>query len=201
MNLVLLESIKKIHKKISNISDITLEEISIIAPIIKLETIPAGAFFMIPGESSQKVAFTLNGLAKTYYDLENGKELISHFGSEGSFVGVYTDMLKNIPSTGYIQAVEDCTFIVMNYREMLQATKNNLSWSHLLRTIAEQRYIYRSDKDRNMTLKSAQEKYEYFKLVHPDLVDRLPQNQIASYLNITAATLSRLKNNSGNYKK
>ncbi|NOT78875.1 MAG: Crp/Fnr family transcriptional regulator [Bacteriovoracaceae bacterium] len=194
-------SVEKIHARLSKISTISLEEFSIVGPIIKFVELGAGDFFIQPGESSQRMAITLSGLLKTYYLLENGKEHISHFAQEGSFLGVYTDMLKKVPSSGSIEAIEPSTLLVMNYEEMLEVTKKSLAWAHLLRRVAEQRYIYRSDKDRNINMKSAQEKFEYFCETHPNLINRLPQNQIALYLNITPATLSRLKNSSGNYKK
>lgn len=201
MNHLLHDSFSKIHQILEMKSGISLSELLLIAPIVKIEELAPGDFFLRAGESSQKVAFTLKGLAKTFYILDNSKELISDFGNEGSFLGVYTDMLKNVPSTGYIQAIEACTLLVMNYQEMLAITKDSLAWANLRCAMAEERYIRRSEKDRNITLKTAQEKYEYFNETHPELVDRLPQNQIALYLNINAATLSRLKNSSGNYKK
>lgn len=201
MDPLLQEAFVSFHRELSLKSSITLSELSMIAPIVAIHKLNIGEFFIREGESSQKVGFILNGLAKTSYILENGKEFITHFANEGSFLGVYTDMLKNVPSTGFIEAIEPCTLIVMNYQEMLELTKNNLAWAHLLRRVAEERSIYRSDRERHINLKTALEKYEYFKEIHPDLVDRLPQNQIALYLNINAATLSRLKNFSGNYKK
>jgi CRP-like cAMP-binding protein len=194
-------SLTAIHQKLCLISPISIEELEFLIPIMKIENLSAGEYFINPGESANKIAFNLKGLAKTYYIVESGKEYITHFSDEGSFVGVYTDMLKNGLSTGHIQAIEDCTLMVMNYLDLLEATKNSLAWAHLLRKVAENRYIYRSDKDRNITQKSANDRYDYFVQTYPLLVDRLPQNQIALYLNINAATLSRLKNNSGKYKK
>lgn len=196
----LFDSVQKIHQKLSKFSNISIEELLIIKNIISIEEIKEGEFFLRPGDSSQKIGIITKGLTKTYYLMENGKEHISHFGSEGSFVGVYTDMLKDINSTGYVQALENTTMVVMDYKELLNVTKNSLAWAHLLRVVAEDRYIYRSDKDRNITLKTAKEKYQYFLDKHPELENRLHQNQIALYLNINAATLSRLKNGSGKYK-
>jgi CRP-like cAMP-binding protein len=195
------EALLQIHSRLNKLSPISLEEFHLIVPIVKIVELNTHEFFIKPGESSQKLAITLQGLLKTYYVMENGKEHISHFAPEGSFLGVYTDMLKKIPSTGYIEALEPSVLIVMNYDELMNATKNSLPWAHLLRAVAEDRYIYRSEKDKNMNLKSAQEKVEYFNETHPTLINRLPQNQIALYLNITPATLSRLKNSSGNYRK
>lgn len=198
-----LDAIRAVHKMLSSIPDIeiSLDDLNIIAPIIKIEKYAKGDFFIRPGESSQKVALALSGLVKTYYILEDGKEHITQFGAEGSFIGVYTDMLKKIPSTGHIEMLEPCTFIVMDYQELLASTKNSLQWAHLLRIIAQSRYIDRSETHRYLTTQNANDRYEFFLENYPDLANRIPQNQIALYLNITPATLSRLKNGSGNYKK
>ena len=196
----LYDAALKIHEKLKKFSNITFEELLLVKDIMNIVFLKEGEMFLSPGESSQKIGTLIKGLAKSYYLLENGKEHISHFGAEGAFLGAYTDMLKKIPSTGYIQCLEPCMILVMDYQDLLDVTKNSLSWAHLLRKIAEDRYIYRSDKDRNITMKTAAEKYQYFIETHPDLENRLHQNQIALYLNLNAATLSRLKNRSGKYK-
>lgn len=203
MSISIPECIKLIHQRLSNFSEITYEELMFISSIVKIENLEAGEFFIRPGDSSQKVAFVLKGLTKTYYIFEEdeGAEHISHFGAEGSFIGCYTDLLRKVPSSGYVEAIESCSLLVMNYEEMYEATKNNLAWVHLNRKIAEQRFIFYSDRMKNFSLKTAKEKYETFKEMNPNLVNRLPLNQIAIYLNITPATLSRLRNSSGNYKK
>lgn len=197
----ILEAVNYVHKMLSTISDISLEELLVVEPIIKIEKYAEGTNFLSPGESSQKAAITLSGLSKTFYLTEDGKEHITHFGAEGSFIGVYTEMLKNVTCTGFIQAIEPCTFMVMDYQELLAITKDSLAWAHLLRIIAQARYIFRSDTTRNINLQNANDRYQYFVKSHPELINKLPQNQIALYLNVNPATLSRLKNSSGNYKK
>lgn len=197
----LLEAVSGIHKQLAKIADISIDELLLIKDIVKIEKYGEGESFIVPGDSAQKAAINLSGLAKTFYITADGKEHITHFGIEGSFIGVYTDMLKKVPSTGYIQTIEPCTFLVMNYEQLLETTKDSLAWAHLLRIIAQTRYIYRSETTRNINRQTANERYQYFVETHPALFNRVPLNQIALYLNITPATLSRLKNGSGKYKK
>ncbi len=193
-------AIKKFHEKIDRFSNISFEELLIAKDAVSLEYLKAGTDFISPGMNAQKVGIIVSGLCKTYYLMENGKEHISHFAAEGSFIGAYTDMLKKQLATGYVQAIEESTILTMNYDELLETTKNSLPWAHLLRKISDDRYIYRSDKDRQISIKNANERYQYFLSTHGHLEDRLPQNQIALYLNLAPATLSRLKNQSGKYR-
>lgn len=196
----LFDAIKKFHQTLNRFSTMSLEELLLAKDVVSIEYLKQGEHFLSPGMNSQKVGIIIKGLCKTYYFQENGRERITHLGAEGAFIGTYTDMLKKVPSTGFIEALEPTTMLVMDYEELLEATKESIAWAHLLRKVAEDRYIYRSDKDRQISLKSAKEKYEYFLEAHPDLENRIHQNQIALYLNLTAATLSRLKNQTGKYK-
>jgi len=196
----LYDAIKRFHENLSRFSRISLDELLIAKDVVSIEYYKTGEHFISPGMNAQKVGILIKGLCKTYYILENGKEHISHFGAEGSFIGAYTDMLKHQKAQGFVEALEPCTILVMNYDELLAATSTSLAWAHLLRKVAEDRYIYRSDKDRQISLKTAKEKYQYFLEAHPHLENRIHQNQIALYLNLTPATLSRLRNQSGKYK-
>lgn len=196
----LYDAIKKFHDNLKRFSDMSFEELLLAKDVVSLEYLKAGDSFITPGMNAQKVGIIVSGLCKTYYIMENGKEHISHFAAEGSFIGAYTDMLKRQPASGYVEALEPCTILVMNYDELLACTKNSISWAHLLRKVTEDRYVYRSDKDRQITLKTAIEKYQYFIETHSNLEARLHQNQIALYLNLAPATLSRLKNQTGKYK-
>ncbi len=196
----LYDAIKQFHTNLGRFSTMSLDELMLAKDIVSIEYLKTGEHFIAPGMHSQKVGIIIKGLCKTFYIHNNGKEHITHLGAEGAFIGTYTDMLKKIPSSGFIEALEPTTILVMNYDEVLEVTKASIAWAHFLRKVAEDRYIYRSDKDRQISLKSAKEKYDYFLQAHPDLENRVSQNQIALYLNLTAATLSRLKNQSGKYK-
>ncbi len=201
MNDAILEAANKIIARFPDVPNLKVEELLVIEPIVKIIEVKANDFFIKPGDDSLKVGIPLNGLTKTFYILDNDKEHISHFGLPGSFIGVYTDLLSHRPSSGFVQALEDTLILTMRYDELLKVTEKSLAWAHLLRKVAESRFLEKSEKDRFINLKSANERYEYFLENYPTLSERIPQNQIALFLNITPATLSRLKNKSGNYKK
>jgi len=201
MNQALVEAANKIISRFKDIPDLKLEDLMVLEPIVKTIEVKANDFFIQPGDDSSKIGIPLNGLTKTFYILDDDKEHISHFGLPGSFIGVYTDLLIGRPSTGYVQALFDTSILYMRYDELLSVTQKSLAWAHLLRKVAESRFVEKSEKDRCINLKSANERYEYFIKNYPTLLDKLPQNQIALFLNLTPATLSRLKNKSGNYKK
>lgn len=200
MSDILSSALARFHKYLLTYSDISLEEINLIKPIVEITSYLPGDYFIRPGESSQKVGFTLSGLTKAFFLSEEGEEIIIAFSEEGDVNGLYADILYGIPSTGFIQAIEETHILTTNYKLLMEATKNCLAWMHLHLAISQHLYRYMSDTQKNIDLKSAIERYSYFQKSYPQLIDRLPQNQIAKHLRIDSTTLSRIKNRTGKYK-
>jgi len=190
-----------IHTKLNLIAPIPFDQFLEIKNFSKLVKFYPGELFIKPGSPSNKIAFVLEGLLKTYYLNKNGKEYITHLASEGSFVGNYTDLLSNNETTGFVEAITECWVYYTDYSQIVSLAKKHHSWSFLLWKITEKQYLEQSFYERYIMRKTAVEKLNYFKNQFPKLFEQFPLNQIALYLDITPATLSRLKNNSGRYKE
>lgn len=201
MNDDLTLGLMSLHKQFNALSPISIDDLLIIKNIVKLEKYPRGTFFLKPGDSPDKVGFTLSGLTKTYFLSESGEEMISGFGVEGNITGLYGNLLKKEKSTYFIQMLEDTTLLVTHHSRLVDSTKHSHSWTRLHLAISQHLYIYLSDVRQNIDLKDATERYNYFIKNFPNLIDRVPQNQFAKYLRINEATLSRIKNQSGKYKR
>lgn len=195
------QALHLIHPAMNQISPIPLSVLLIISPIVKIESVKAGQFFLHPGDPSNKVALVMSGLMKSYHTLKNEREYINHFANEGVFMSSYADMILKRPSQNFIQALEDSVLLVMNYDEFIKKVSLSLEWTHFLKNIAENRYSVLAEENICITLGSALERYQYFCQKYAHLLERLSLQQIALYLNLTPATLSRLRNGTGKYKK
>lgn len=196
----LSKALTNFHQYLLTFSDISLDEINLIKSIVKITSYQPGEYFIRPGDSSQKVGFTLSGLTKAFVYSEDGEEIIIGFSEEGNLNGLYADILYGTPSTGFIQAIDETHILTTDYKLLMETTKNSLAWMHLHLAMSQQLYRYLSDIQRNIDLKSALERYSYFQKAYPNLFERLPQNQLAKHLRIDSTTFSRIKNRTGKYK-
>lgn len=194
------KALKCFHQYLLTFSNISLDEINLIKPIVEVTTYQPGDYFIRPGDSAKKVGFTLNGLTKAFVHSEEGEEIIIGFSEEGNLNGLYADLLYGTSSTGFIQAIEHTQILTTDYKQLIETTKNCLAWMHLHLAMSQQLYCYLYDNQKNIDFKSALERYTYFQNAYPKLFERLPQNQIAKYLRIDNTTFSRIKNKTGNYK-
>lgn len=149
------------------------------------------------GEVGTKVYFVQKGLLRSYSIDKKGNEHIFLFGPEGWIIA--DSCLPAEPCMLYIDALEDSEYVVRDKNYDQAAIKASFE--------AMTRRIFQLQKRVLMQMgSSALERYEYFEQTYPDLVQRVPQRMIASYLGITPVGLSkaksqRLKNKQGGGEK
>ena len=147
-----------------------------------LTSIPKGKVLQRTGERYTKVYRVKKGLLRSYIIDAKGKEHIFMFAPEG-----WTIADSQPPDTAcdlFIDALEDTEVLILE--KDLQSP--DLNTAALLRRIAVL-------QERVLMLMStpALERYQHFTATYPNLLQRVPQRMVASYLGITPEALSKLK--------
>ncbi|MCI5054587.1 MAG: Crp/Fnr family transcriptional regulator [Flavobacteriales bacterium] len=155
------------------------------------KTFKKGAFVQKADDSIAGSVYITKGILRSYIIDSSGKEHIYAFASEKHFIGDLEAMEFNQSSQLYIDCLEDSEVIIFNQEKLL----NNLSkeevieFNELLR-----RNIGKLQRRILMLIGSpAVDRYLYFVDTYPNLINRLPQRMIASYLGIAPQTLSTLR--------
>jgi CRP/FNR family transcriptional regulator, anaerobic regulatory protein len=147
-------------------------------------------FLLKPNQISNCLTFINRGSLRLYTETEHNILTINFF-TENNWVADVESLLLQQPSKNYIEAFENSDIASVTLKDMhnlmdfypcfrmLNALLANLtiSTTHLA-TIAT---------------KNPDERYQELLLQHPDWINRFPQMQIASYLGMTAETLSRVR--------
>lgn len=134
------------------------------------------------GDLNSKVYKVVSGLLRSYTLDEKGKEHIFMFAPENWFIA--DSQAPDVPCDLYIDALEDS--VVIELSKDIRREHSNAG--PLVRRIAvlQKRVIM-------LMSYSAIERYEHFEETYPDIIQRVPQKMIASYLGITPEALSSLK--------
>lgn len=143
--------------------------------------IKKGQILQRKGELNSSIYEVQSGLLRSYSIDENGKEHIYMFAPENWIVGDYTPPEK--PCELFIDALEDSV--------ILRKDKDTSSITDSLKLVNRLKILQR----RIIMLMSASaiERYEHFIETYPDIVQRIPQRMIASYLGVTPEALSNAK--------
>jgi CRP-like cAMP-binding protein len=185
---------KNMHQVISSYIEITDEEWTSYSSMLGVRKIKKKTTLLSEGTLCKEVLFVSKGFLRIYFVDNNGEEKTFHFALENTFATDYKSFLKGVPSNYSIQAMEDTEVFVMSL-EMVQGGYQKLQQGEKLgRRIAEDYFMMFNDKIQAIYAQTPLEHYKDLMLSFPNIFQRVPQHFIASYLNISAVHLSRLKN-------
>lgn len=176
---------------ISKYVTLTEEEKNAIGSSDIFRSVKKGTILLKEGQRSKESYFILKGCIRTYYVLD----------SEEKTTGFYTEMeaftppcvISKTPSEYYISCVEDTILSVSNSDMEAEMNGKFPKFETLCRMLSEDLLAkQRIDFDE---FKTSSPEQRYFNLLQkrPDLLQRVPQHQLASYLGITPQSLSRLR--------
>lgn len=150
-------------------------------------------YLLQEGDICKFVAFVEKGVLRSYTIDEKGTERIIQFALEGWLISDLYSFLTAEPATYNIDAIEDCELVLISktaHDDLLRTLPRYETWIRLQITGA---YIALQRRLTSIISLSLEERYESFTSIYPDIVQRVPQHMIASYMGLTPETLSRVR--------
>jgi CRP-like cAMP-binding protein len=144
------------------------------------------------GRRAPTIHFIISGLVRLYYN-SDGRELVRGFDCETRFVSAYESVLTGDPASFSVQALEPTRTLSFTGDLLRAMYDRHPCWDRVGRRILEAQWIRQSDKSRRFRVYSAEEHYHLLVERRSPLIDRVPLNQLASFLQVTPETLSRIR--------
>ncbi len=161
---------------------------------IKLNTFKSfkkGTLLLKEGDLSNKSYFILNGCLRSFY-IVNGEEKTTEFYTELEGVNPQCAVDKK-PSKYYIACVEDCILSVGSPEMEAIMFEKFPKFEILFRKLSEELLVKHQISFDDYKTSSPEERYLKLQQSRPDLIQRIPQHQLASFLGIKPQSLSRIK--------
>lgn len=144
------------------------------------------------GKVCRQLYFLEKGSIRGFYNID-GKDISQWFGFENDFVTSFSSFITRKPSREFIQVVEDSTLWCISRQQLDEMLQQYPALERLVRQVYEQYYIRLEERYSNAHFKTATERYDDLLLNSPHIISRMPLGYIASYLGISAETLSRIR--------
>ncbi len=184
---------EQFRKEICRHVDFKDKELELIENGLCLRKVPKKYKLVEEGKICREIYFVNKGLMRLLYDKE-GDEITAFIFKENLFASSYSSFLEQSPSIQILESLEETELIVLPYDYLMFLYENLPKMHILIRIVAEQRFINSQKVLASHLLKTPEERYWEFQLLHKDLLKRVPLHIIASYLGITPVSLSRIRN-------
>lgn len=144
------------------------------------------------GQVENYVCYLHSGLVR-FVIRQDGKERITSFFSEDEMFSAYESFLQRQPTMYYIQALEPTVLICLNKKNVVELYDRFPEMDRFGRLIAEYLFIFITDMNNSLATMTPEERYIRLTKKSKQLLQRVPQYMIASYLGVTPEALSRIR--------
>ncbi|AYN02382.1 Crp/Fnr family transcriptional regulator [Chryseobacterium sp. 3008163] len=178
---------------LAKVFEVPAERLSLCSVQYETKKVSKGEFLLQYGEVCRNTFFVEKGLLRMFSIDKNGKEHIIQFAPENWLIGDRSSLYFSEKSNYYIEAVEDSEVSVLQrdfFNKLLEEFPNSIEKNDL---VLQKHVKSLQDRINSLLGETAEERYLKFIKMYPDLLLRVPQWMVASYLGITPESLSRVR--------
>ena len=173
-------------------STMTHDELDILEGILEPVKYGKGEMILAEGEVCRGISYIEKGLVRQFYN-KNGKEVTEHLGVDHTIFMCIESLFKEEPTRLQVEALEANLVYILPNSKLEAAAIRNVNIQMLYRKILEESLIQSQVHADLMRFETAPNKYKRLCELSPLVVLRAPLTYIASYLQMTPETLSRIR--------
>jgi len=179
-------------EQMNQFTELSEDEVLAIEESFPIKTFEKGAFLLQPGQIAKDSYYILKGCVRKYA-MNDGEELTSDFYTEGDSFADFNSLSNLKPSNYFFNCTEKTTMAVLNSEKEAALYRKFPRFEAICRVEFEKMMGEKVDDLENFSAKSPEDRYLYILENRPELIQRVPQYQIASYLGLTPQSLSRIR--------
>lgn len=162
-------------------------------PFFKREEVPAKTILLKEGNIAVKVYFIEKGSFRLAFN-KDGKDITFQFFFEGEGISSAESFRYNVPSLYSIESLESSVVHTLTKKDYFKIIEDSPLIRNEIEEQTMQRLLYTEKLFLSRIKNSPEERYKELLEQYPEILQRVPQHYIASFLGITPVSLSRIRN-------
>lgn len=176
---------------ISKYITLTEDEKNALLSLDLFHSLKKGTVLLKEGQNSKESYFVLKGCIRTYYLIE-GEEKTTAFYTELNALTPHC-VVNKTPSDYFVSCIEDSILLISNADMSVEINRKFPKFDIMCRMLSEELLAKQQIDFDEFKTSSPEQRYLNLLQKRPDLIQRVPQHQLASYLGIKPQSLSRLR--------
>ena len=180
---------------VSKFISLTDDETKALLEDITIQNFKKGTILLNEGKVSKEGFFILKGCIRQYC-IMNGEERTTNFYTEEQWVLSRKSYTQEIPADHYFSCVEDCILLIGNMEKetkFFQKISKFPRLQTLSRSIMEKEIGEYQDTLTTYITETPEQRYLKLLKNRPELIQRVPQHQLARYIGVKPESLSRIR--------
>lgn len=164
----------------------------LIVPFLLKRNFGKKAIITLAGEVENHINFIESGLARKYYKKDN-EEINTQISYEGHIIHAQESFHSRTPSEYTVESIEPVELTSITFECLEKIYVSSEKMQRLGRLVITATMVLKDKWQSQLVKLTPRERFISFVTKHPELMQRVPQKYLASYLNIKPETFSRFK--------
>jgi CRP/FNR family transcriptional regulator, anaerobic regulatory protein len=182
----------QIIQSIKSFVPLTKVEEEAFIEIVEVKQFDKKEFLLKEGQVCNKISFINSGCMRAFYDVEGIENTVQFFFADSWYTD-YGSFLTSEPATENMQALENTIVAQVKKDELYKLYNTYPVFDRVGRVMAENAFLSLSKLNKMLTNEEPEQRYLNLLKQRPELVEKIPQHYIASYLGIQPESLSRIR--------
>ena len=181
-----------LRQYVSGYATLTDEEFEALAQKVEIRNFDKKQQVIRIGEIEPYLNFVVKGLARKFF-FKGREEIVTQIAKENDLINSSVSFLNGTPSTYVVETIEATVLASISKSNLEDLYRKYHKMEHLGRLIVTGLFLQKEEWDHERMRLNTRDRFVLFLRNNSDLLQRVPQKYLASYLNIKPETFSRLK--------
>lgn len=172
---------------------LTNEEKALILSKIEVKHYKAKAILLNAGEICKNIYFVNSGILRSYNLNDNIVEHVLHFASKGCWIGDMYSYISEKPGNLFIEVLKDAEVVTITKEKHQILYQEIPKLERFFRILAENSLVAHQERLIDNLSLTAEDRFEKMRQKYPNLMHKVAQKHIASYIGVTPEFFSKMK--------
>lgn len=161
--------------------------------IIRSSNVKKRQFIVQPNFTCTHPTYVAKGAFRSYFVSEDGVDHTIQFAIDDWFISDFNSYISQAPASLYVEALEDSSILQLAFEDVEDLCSKHVGFERFFRLVAQKSFAFSQRRILSNLGKTAEERYLEFLQMYPQIIERVPQYALASYLGMTPEFLSKIR--------
>lgn len=186
---------EQLIKDISIKHPIQAQDIELCKKLFQAVLMPKNRILEETDKVPQHLYYIVSGFMRLFYYNDNGDEVTSHINCPHGFFTSFSDFMNQTKALANVETITECQLLRITKQDYDILMNESLFWKDYGMHVLQESITYNEKRSKDLATLTAEQRYIKLMSSHPDIIQNVPLQYIASFLGIKPESLSRIRRN------
>lgn len=143
----------------------------------------------------QHLYYIVSGFMRLFYYNDNGDEVTTHINCPHGFFTSFAEFVNQTKASANVETVTECQLLRISKQDYDLLMSESSFWKDYGMYVLQESVVYNEERSNDLASLTAEQRYLKLMSSHPNVIQNVPLQYIASFLGIKPESLSRIRRN------